>query len=168
LCGNANKIYLDALMATSCRSPAACSRKCLRAQNVCRKLSAPRQTSCSPSGFGPPSQAMDALLLPSQPVSSRPHRTIHVSREETTVREKFRAVSWRQPNHKPTLAIESSLSVVSECHIHPAKTPHGRQIGIDDRVGIGEPVGHVGALDHFSIDRDITVQQVYRLVGRNG
>ena len=45
---------------------------------------------------------MDAQSLPSQPVSSRLHWTIPVSREETmAVREKFRAVSWRQPNHKP-------------------------------------------------------------------
>jgi len=51
------------------------------------------------------SQAMDASPLPSRPVSSRPHWTIPVSREETlTVREKFRAVSWRQPNHKPSTA----------------------------------------------------------------
>jgi hypothetical protein len=40
---------------------------------------------------------MDAQSLPSQPISSRPHWTIPVSREETlAVREKFRAVS--KPN----------------------------------------------------------------------
>jgi hypothetical protein len=45
---------------------------------------------------------MDA---PSLPISSRPYWTIPVSREETlTVQEKFRAVSWRQPNHKPNTA----------------------------------------------------------------
>src|SRR5436190_1850208 len=43
---------------------------------------------------------MDAPSLPSRPVSSRPHWTIPVSREETlTVREKFRAVTeeWNPP-----------------------------------------------------------------------
>jgi hypothetical protein len=41
--------------------------------------------------------------------------------------------------------------------------PRGRQIGIDDRVRMREPEGHVGAPDHLSIDRDITVQQVRRV-----
>jgi hypothetical protein len=36
LCGNANKIYLDALWRRHAALPADYSRKCLRVQNVCR------------------------------------------------------------------------------------------------------------------------------------
>ena len=66
---------------------------------------------------------MDATSLPSRPVSSHPHWTIPVSREETlTVREKFRAVSWRQPNHKP-----NTIKIVAW-----AKSVWDRYVTLDD------------------------------------
>jgi hypothetical protein len=67
---------------------------------------------------------MDAPSLPSRPVSSPPqHWTIPVSREETlTVREKFRAVSWRQPNHKP-----NTTKIVAW-----TKSVWGRYVTLDD------------------------------------
>ena len=70
----------------------------------------------------------------------RPHWTIPVSREETlTIREKFRAVSWRQPNHKPnttkcdicsrdTLLPLSSVDLADELRalaFAPAAAAHG-------------------------------------------
>jgi hypothetical protein len=45
---------------------------------------------------------MDAPSIQSLTVVSRSHWTVPVSREETLViREKFRKVGWRPPNHKP-------------------------------------------------------------------
>ena len=45
---------------------------------------------------------MSEIPLQSRPVPHRQHWTVPVSREETlAVREKFRRVSWRAPNHKP-------------------------------------------------------------------
>jgi hypothetical protein len=45
---------------------------------------------------------MDAPSIQSLTVVSRPYWTVRVSREETLViREKFRKVGWRPPNHKP-------------------------------------------------------------------
>src|SRR2546423_13540158 len=69
---------------------------------------------------------MDAPPLPSRPVSSRPHWTIAVSREETlTVREKFRAVSWRQPNHKPsTTKIVARAKSVWDRYVTPDNLRH--------------------------------------------
>jgi hypothetical protein len=52
---------------------------------------------------GPQIMDMDAPPLRPRPVSPRPHWTDPVPREETlAVREKFRKVGWRQPNHKPS------------------------------------------------------------------
>ena len=48
---------------------------------------------------------MDAPSIQSLTVVSRPYWTVRVSREETLViREKFRKVGWRPPNHKPKKA----------------------------------------------------------------
>jgi hypothetical protein len=45
---------------------------------------------------------MSVISSQSRPVSHRQHWTVPVSREETlAVREKFRKVGWRPPNHKP-------------------------------------------------------------------
>jgi hypothetical protein len=49
---------------------------------------------------------MTALSPQSQPVSSTQHWTVPVAREQTLViREKFRRVGWRPPNHKPSTKI---------------------------------------------------------------
>jgi hypothetical protein len=46
---------------------------------------------------------MNALSSQSRTVSSRPHQTIPVPREETlALQEKFRKVGWHRPNHKPS------------------------------------------------------------------
>jgi len=48
---------------------------------------------------------MSEIPLQSRPVPQRQHWTVPVSREETlAVREKFRRVGWRAPNHKPKTA----------------------------------------------------------------
>jgi hypothetical protein len=40
--------------------------------------------------------------MQSRTLTLRPHWTVPVSREETlAIREKFRKVDWRPPNHKP-------------------------------------------------------------------
>ena len=45
---------------------------------------------------------MSEIPLQSRPVPHSQHWTVPVSREETlAVREKFRRVDWRAPNHKP-------------------------------------------------------------------
>jgi hypothetical protein len=46
---------------------------------------------------------MNAISSQSCTVSSRPHWTILVPREETlALREKFRKDGWHRPNHKPS------------------------------------------------------------------
>jgi hypothetical protein len=79
---------------------------------------------------------MDAPPLPSRPVSSRPHWTIPVSREETlTVREKFRAVSWRQPNHKPsTTKIVARAKSVWDRYVTPDDLRHPVVSAVADRM----------------------------------
>ena len=45
---------------------------------------------------------MSVISLEPRPVSLHQHWTVPVSREEAlVVREKFRKIGWRPPNHKP-------------------------------------------------------------------